>query len=366
MKRLFIVVILAASALMSWALQSVELGRIDYIEGTVTINRVGRTIDAPNIDDALLSGDLIETGSDGQMIIAMDSSTGMRGTVTINPRSTLYLRLDSMEGQPRTTLDFLTGSMRSKVSKIAGAPRVNVVTDSSVMGVRGTAYGVAVSVNDNVLVTCTEGAVAVSDGTDEVSVPAGHGLEKKPDEGLMLLPVAVSSIKDFSQRWMTEEIDAFKADAPRALADYAERYRDLAAKFAEAYAPFQESPTPRKWAEEDRSGAKIDPLDPSVLREKKEIAGYLLNIRKVLFIFERVYYRVDQISDIVSGTDAEKALVAPGMTAGEFLESVKADRDRLAAEVARYRYIESLFAERDTEGGFFGGQDDFFNSSDGS
>jgi hypothetical protein len=365
MKRFFIAAILAASALMAWALQSVELGRIDYIEGSVTIGRVGKTIKAPNIDDALLSGDLIRTGSDGQVVIAMDRSTGMRGTVTVNPRSTLYLKLDFMEGQPRTTIDFLTGSMRSKVTKIAGTPRVNVVTDSSVMGVRGTEYGVAVSVNDDVLVTCTEGKVAVSDGTDEMPVPAGHGLEKKPGESLMLLPVAVSSIQDFTQRWMTEEIEAFKADAPRALTDYARRYRDLAARFAEAYAPFQKSPIPRKWAEEDRSGAKIDPMDPSVLQEKKEIAGYLLNIRKVLFIFERVYYRVDQLSDIIAGTSAERALVAPDMTAGEFLQSVKADRDRLASEVARYRYIESLFAERDTEGGFFGNQDDFFNSSDG-
>ena len=306
MKRLFIGTVLAASALMSWALQSVELGRIDYIEGNVTINRVGRTISAPNIDDPLFSGDLIRTGIDGQVVVAMDKSTGMRGSVTINPRSTLYLRLDSLKGQPRTTIDFLTGSMRSKVSKIAGEPRVDVMTESSVMSVRGTEYGVAVSVNDNVLVTCTDGMVVVSDGTDEVPIPAGHGLEKKPGEGLMLLPVAVSSIKDFSQRWMTEEIDAFKADAPRALADFAKRYQDLAAKFAEAYAPFQQSPTPRKWAEEDRSGVKIDPLDPSVLQEKKEIAGYLLNIRKVLFIFERVYYRVDQLSDIASGTARRK------------------------------------------------------------
>ncbi|HUW40993.1 MAG TPA: FecR family protein [Rectinemataceae bacterium] len=365
MKRLFMGMVLAASALAAWALQSVELGRIDYVEGTVTISRVGRIISNPNIDDPLLSGDLIRTGGDGQVVIAMDKATGMRGTITVDPRSTLYLKLDFMKGQSRTTVDFLTGSMRSKVTKIAGEPRVNVVTDSATMGVRGTEYGVAVSVNDDVLVTCTRGEVAVTDGTNEVPVPAGHGVVKKPDQGFEEIPVAISSVKDFTQLWMTEEIDAFKADAPRALADYAERYRNLEAQFAEAYKPFQESPTPRKWAEEDQSGAKIDPMSPEVLREKKEMAGYLFSIRKVLFIFERVYYRVDQISAIVAGTDAEKALVAPGLTAGAFIASVKADRDKLAAEVARYRYIASLFAERDAGGGFFGNQDDFFSSSDG-
>jgi len=365
MKRLFIAAVLVASAFASWALESAELGRIDYIEGSVTISRLGKTITAPNIDDALLSGDLIKTSNDGQVVIAMDKSTGMRGTITIRPRSALYLKLDSIKGEPRTTVDLLTGSMGSKVSKIAGAPTVNVVTDSSVMGVRGTEYGVAVSVNDSVLVTCVEGSVAVSDGTDEVPVPAGHGLEKKPGERLRLLPVAVSSVQDFTDRWIADEIEAFKADAPRALADYAKRYQDLSAKFAAAYDPFQSSPTPRKWAEEDRSGVTVNPLDPTVLSEKKEMAGYLLNIRKVLFIFERVYYRVDELSDIVAGTSAEKSLVAPGLTAEDFLASVKADRDKLAAEVSRYRYIESLYAERDPEGDFFGNQDDFFNSSGG-
>lgn len=366
MKRLFMATALVLTALAAWALESAEVGRIDYIEGGVTISRMGKTISAPNIDDALLSGDLLKTSSDGRVVIAMAKSTGMRGTITVSPRSALYLNLDLLKGEPRTTINLLTGSMGSKVSKIAGAPTVNVVTDSSVMGVRGTEYGVAVSINDSVLVTCVEGSVAVSDGTDQVPVPAGHGLEKKPGERLKLLPVAVSSVKDFTDRWMTEEIEAFKSDAVRALADYARRYKDLAAKFDAAYAPFQNSPTPRKWADEDRRGVKVNPMDPTVLAEKKEIAGYLLSIRKVLFIFERVYYRMDQLSDLIAGTPAEKSLVAPGQTAQDFLASVKADRDKLASEVSRYRYIEALYAERDPEGGVFGGSDDdFFKSSDG-
>jgi len=182
---------------------------------------------------------------------------------------------------------------------------------------------------------------------------------------MRFIPVAVSSVKEFSQRWITDEISAFKADAPRALADYARRYADLSAKFAAAYEPFRQSPTPKKWADEDRSGAKINPLDPSVLREKKEIAGYLLNIRKVLFIFERVYYRADELSDAIAGTDAEKLEVRPGQTAGDFIASVKAERDMLAAQVARYRYIEDLYRQRSPDGGAFSSDDDFFSSPDG-
>jgi hypothetical protein len=164
---------------------------------------------------------------------------------------------------------------------------------------------------------------------------------------------------------MADEISAFRADAPRALAAYAKRYADLSAKFAAAYDPFQKSATPKKWAEEDRTQAKINPLDPTVLREKKEVAGYLLNLRKVLFIFERIYYRIDEISDLVAGTPDEKRLIRPGLTVGDFLASVRGERDKLAAEVARYRYIESLYQARNPDGDAFSSGDDFFSSSDG-
>ena len=108
--------------------------------------------------------------------------------------------------------------------------------------------------------------------------------------------MAVSSVKDYSARGGSRTRSRpSRPTLPAPSPDYAKRYADLSAEFAAAYDPFQKSPTPKKWADQDRSGAKIDPLDPAVLREKKEIAGYLLNIRKVLFIFERVYYRVDEI-----------------------------------------------------------------------
>jgi hypothetical protein len=196
-------------------------------------------------------------------------------------------------------------------------------------------------------------------------VSAGKVLEKRPGESFHFLPVAISSVRGFSQKWITDEIAAFRADAPRAIADYAKRYADLSAKFAAAYDPFQKSPTAKKWAEEDRAGAKIDPLNPVVMREKKELAGYLFNIKKVLFIFERVYYRVDEISDVIAGTADETREIRPGQTAGDFIRSVKAERGMLAAQVARYRYIEELFRQRDPDGEAFANDDDFFASPDG-
>lgn len=374
MKRLVFGALLVAAAASAAAITSPRVGTIDYAEGGVSIGREGKVFPAPNIGDEILSGDLIRTRSDGMLVIAMDRSTGMNGKITVKARSALYLNLDSVKGEPRTRIEILTGAIGSKVAKLAGSPTVTVTTSSAVMAVRGTEYEVAVSINADdassdaqqaTLVTCTESKVAVDDGSGEVEVPAGKVLEKRPGERLRFLPVAVSSVKGFGDRWIADEIQAFRADAPRALVDYAKRYSELSARFAAAYAAFAASPTPKKWAEEDRSGAKVNPLDPTVLKEKKEVAKYLLDLRKILFVFERVYYRVDEIAAAIEGTPYEKQVIGTGKTAADFLQGVRGERDYLEGQVARYRYIQELFRQRSPDGDAFSSGDDFFASPDG-
>jgi hypothetical protein len=373
MKRQVIVALLAALALSAWALSSPNVGSIDYVEGGVSIGRSGKVISSPNIGDPILSGDLVKTQGDGMVVIAMGKNTGMGGKLTVKPRSSIYVNVDTIKGEPRTQVNMLTGSIGAKVNKLTGSPTMNVSTSSAVMAVRGTEYDVALSINaadgadsqQAMLVTCTESKVAVNDGQGEIEVPTGKVLEKRPGARPLFIPVALSSVKGYSQRWVADEITAFKADAPKALGAYAKRYNDLSAKFAAAFDPFQASLIPKKWAEEDRKNAKIDPLDPTVLKEKKEVSRYLLNIRKVLFIFERVYYRVDGLAEAIAGTELEKREIRPGQTAADFIKQVYMDRDKLEAQVARYRYIEALYRQRSPEGEAFSDDDDFFASSDG-
>jgi len=184
MKRLVIAALLAASGLAAAALSYPKVGSIDYAEGGVSISRNGKTISAPNIGDPVLSGDLVKTQSDGLLVIAMDKNTGMGGKLTVKARSTLYINLNEVKGEPQTQIQMLTGAIGSKVSKIAGSPTVTVTTSSAVMAVRGTEYEVVVSINASqdsqqaMLVTCTEHQVAVNDGQGEIEVPAGKVLEK--------------------------------------------------------------------------------------------------------------------------------------------------------------------------------------------
>ncbi len=375
MKRWSIAVLLCALAAASWALATPEVGSIDYAEGKISILRLGKTIADPNIGDPILSGDLVKTSSDGLLIIAMGKASGMSGIITVRARSTLYINLDKVKDQPRTKIDIIAGSIGSKVAKAAGVGgSMSVASSSAVMAVRGTEFEIYISVNMDdssidggqaILVTCAEGSVALGDGRSEIEVPAGKAAEKRPGKALGYLPLGTSTIAEFGQRWVTGEISAFRADAPRALAAYAKRYDDLSVRFAKAYARFKASPIPKKWSDEDRAGTPINPLGERTLSEKKEMAGILLDIRKVLFMFERVYYRADELAALVSGSDMERIQIRRGLSAGDFIRKVQADRADLEAAVARYRYIVGLYAQRSPDGGVFAEDDGFFGSMGG-
>jgi hypothetical protein len=353
MKRLSLAVLLIAAASAALAVPVATLGTIDYAEGSITISRAGRILADPNIEDPIQSGDLIKTGSDGMVVIALGRNTGMSGTLTVRSRSSLYLKLETANGQPKTSIDILAGSIGSKVRKLAGNPAMDVVTKAVVMAVRGTEFGVAYSINDATLVACIEGKVSVSSGADETSVAAGKAVEQREGRGIRVLPVAVSSVEKFTSTWIAEEISAFRADPIRALAEYEKLYTEKLAEFQQAYEPFQQSAILKKWLEEDRTGARINPLDPTTMKEKKEMAVLLLRLRGILFIFERVYYRVDELIDIVKGTEYEKSLIRKGVFAGDFLRSVMEEREQLAKKVALFRYAEALYAARNPDGDVF-------------
>ncbi len=366
MKKLAVLVAILLVATMAYAAPVAPFGTIDYVEGGSVVVRSGKSLGEANIGDAVLPDDMVKTAADGLVVIALDKSTGMRGTLTIKAKSVVYIRLSPDASGPKSTIDLITGQIGSKLAKISGTPSLQVRTDSVVMGVRGTEFGLTSSVNGSVLVTCSEGAVSCSDGGDSLSVPAGSGLIKKAGERLKLVPVAVSSVEQFEKRWIAEEIEAFRANALRALADYEKRYSDLLARFSEAFTPIQKSEILSKWIKEDAAGLVPSSTDPQTLKEKKAIMADILANRKVLFIFERIYYRLVELDQLIMGTTLERQNIRPGYSAGDFIRKVRADASGLEKRMFLFRYAEKLYELRNAGGAGLPGMgsgDDFFSSS---
>jgi hypothetical protein len=366
MKRLTMFLAAILMATEAFAASAVPFGTIDYVEGSAIVVRSGKSLGEANIGDDVLPDDMIKTASDGLVVIALDKSTGMRGSLTIKSRSVAYIRLKPDAAGPKSTIELIAGQIGSKLAKISGSPSLQVSTDAVAMGVRGTEFSIATSVNGSVLVVCTSGEVACSDGGEPVPVPAGKALEKKGSERLRYVPVAISSPEQFEKRWLTDEIEAFKADAPRALADYERRYTELHARFTAAFEPLQRSDILSKWIREDSAGLVPRANDPVTLKEKKALMADILSIRKILFIFERIYYRINQLDQIVMGTELERIELRKGVTAGDFIRRVRADASVLERRVFLFRYAEKLYEMRNAGGAGVPGMDsgdDFFGSS---
>lgn len=369
MKRLILTASLILIGASTWAQSPKPFGTVSFVENTVSVVRAGKPIKAPvDIGDDMFPDDMIKTAGDSYLVIELDKSTGMSGTLTIKQGSVVYLRLSPDATKPRSTIELIAGQVGSKLAKISGSPSFQVSTESAVMGVRGTSFSVTTAVDGSILVTCTEGLVAANDGTMSVDVPAGKAAEKKPAERLRLVPVAVSSMEQFEQGWLAQAVEAFRADPARALRDYEKRYTDLSARFATAFDPLQRSEVLSKWLREEAEGKAPASRSAEVLQEKKAIIGTLLEVRKVLFIFERIYYRLVELSDLVAGTPAERQELRPGLTVGDFLRKLKAEAQALERRVNLFRQAERLYALRNEGSADLPGSSssgDFFGSSDG-
>ena len=366
MKRLFCtflsLVAVSFAASSSGKAAQPPFGVIDYIEGSASISRDGKTSLALDLGASLSPGDLLATQADGLVVISLDKSTGMKGNITVRSNTALYLKLETVKGDKRTTLDLLAGSVASKVKKLSGHPSMRVTTNSAVAGVRGTEFEVSTSIGDAILVICSDGAVSCSDGSNTLPVQAGKALEKRPGEKLAYLPVSTSSIQQFRENWIAGQIEAFRADPIKALADYEKRYADLSSRFQTVFEPFQKSAILKKWMDEERQGIQPRILDPTVMREKREIASDLLALRKILFTYERIYYRMLEVEALVADTPLEKEELKPGYTAGEFIRRVRTEREGLARRVALFRFAEKLYAQRSDPDSSLYGDDGIFDT----
>ncbi|MBN1519829.1 MAG: FecR domain-containing protein [Spirochaetales bacterium] len=354
----------AASMGAAWA-QAAPFGEIEYVEGTATVTRSGQNLGDANIGDLVYPDDMIKTATDGLVVIALDKSTGMRGNLTIKAKTAAYLRVTRDQAGVKSGIDLLAGQIASKLGKLAGSPSFQVSTESAVAGVRGTEFGVATSVNGSILIYCSEGEVSASDGKETVAVPAGNAVEKRPAERLRRLAAAISSPEQFEQRWLADEIEAFRVNAPKALADFERRYAELFQSFARAFEPLQKSDVLSRWIREDAAGLVPSSTDAATLRDKKDVGPLILEIRKVLFVFERIYYRIDQLEGVILGTKLEQVEIRKGLKAVDFLRKVKAEADALERRVALFRYAERLYQLRNEGGAGLPGSgagDDFFDS----
>jgi len=361
--------------LLSLVANSGTLGIIEYLEGSLSLLRNGEALDA-DMGDSLRNQDLIRTGNDGFVVIKLDPASGMSGTLTVRPKTSCALSTVIERGSPATEAQTFAGSVAVKVKRISGDPSLRIRTGSAVMGVRGTEFQVQVSPNSGILVSCNEGRVEcqaeVNGRLDSVDAIPGQAVEYREGERFKRIPVAVSSLEAFRERWGTEEIEAFKASALTVLDQYARTYERYKADYIKASEALLALPAVQTWVQEDKQGVVPHERAVSVMGQKSTIAPRLMAVRRVLFFFEPAYYRLEQVREYL-GPQHNSHQLSTGKTVRAFF--LEMDRDLRGFEVltSRYRQVLRLYALRNggrspfetTDSDSFGNSDEsFFDNTD--
>jgi hypothetical protein len=344
-RRICMVALAALAALALPAFAQNRIGEIVYLENEVALTRNSHTTAEVDIGTALENYDLLSTGPTGYAEVEVNAPQAPGTVLKISPGTRFYFELNTVGGKNTTTVGMLGGSLSVKVAKLSGRQQVEVATESALMGVRGTTFEVTISPAGDILVDSEEGQVScIDDSGTELFAEPGTVVEKRPGELFRTVPVAVSSLEQFRREWNAERIEAFKANALRAISFYAKRYTSLKERFDTAYARLEsEREVLRKWYEEDRQGRVGGTMDS--LREKKRLIGPLLELRKVLYLFERTYFRLLELQDYYR-QGYGRGQIEPGLSSAAFFSRFEREQEELARKMAEIRYVTKLYARR--------------------
>ena len=348
---LFILVLTGISAPALFARTDV-IGEIVYMIGTPRIMRnSGAVTQRIGIGFPIENFDLVSVPANGIVEVSLRSATGFQSRITIRGGSTMSFDITSLQSTQQGSIQLMRGTVSVDVAGMNRNSRLNVRTGTATMGVRGTKFDVTTAPTGEVLVSTTEGRVAVETDQGQTFFSEPGRVVQLIDERWSEVPVRVTDLETFIRTWNAERIDALRANFPRAVRNYATRYFDYRDRFIQAYIQLMRNRAViQKWIQEDqenRVGTTIEQL-----REKRQIAGALLNIRRVLFFFERIYFRVLELEEYF-GQGFGDGVIEGNLTISGFFREVRAERDLFEQRMQEIRYINKLFALRNDGRGPF-------------
>jgi hypothetical protein len=320
-----------------------EVGEISYLVPDVALMRGAKAL-KPDFGVIVENYDSITTNSKGLAEITLFPETGAAGTIRVRPNSTLHIEISTEQTGKRNSLELLSGSVFVSINKLPPQSRFEVRGQGSVMGVRGTQFEVTTSAAGDILVTCDEGRVSCEDDSGNILfAEPGIAVEHTAEGLLRDIPVRISDLETFRQNWNLEKISVFKSNANRAINEYAGRYINLKTQFDLAYRNLLAQKTILdKWYREDSRNQIGSTTD--VMKEKTALIKPLMNIKRIAFLFEPIYYRLFELEELHKQGHGKGS--AGNMTTDQFFLKLSNESVELRERMANIRYILKLYAKR--------------------
>ncbi|MFP4363254.1 MAG: FecR domain-containing protein [Spirochaetia bacterium] len=337
------------------------VGSLAYLEGQVDVNRNGSYLDWALVDIGLdmLQYDLLVTGSDGSAEVEVQTPSSREMRITVHEDTAFFFELGEIDDQERTQVELLMGSLALVVERLNADGEVLVNTEYASMGVRGTEFTVTASPGGSLLVTCSEGEVACEDSSERTlyAIP-GQGVEKLSDGTFRTVPIGTGRETDFRSEWFTQQIEVFRSNALQVINFYADLYNTYLNDFRTQYTDLMSHRDIFvEWGVDEEVGRRMSLRN--LMEAKQQVNPELFAIRRTMFMFQRVYYRLNELARYHQAGYGSGTLES-GMSTAEFFRRFQLNADELERKMGMVRYILRLYAY---ESGSLFPLGDFFNSS---
>ena len=319
------------------------VGRIVYLEGAVDLQRDGELLELwdSDIGFELNNYDFIETGSDGFVELELDGF-GTRGTkIKIDNCTSFYFDSGRVSGQTQQNIVMLSGSLSFKVNRLTGSEELNVRTESTIMGVRGTDFTVKRAPEGSILVTCVEGKVSCEDDRkiERFAMP-GSVVEKKNGSSLSRIDIDRGDENLYSAYWTGKREEIFKAGAETFVKGYAVQYNNYLPRFLNAYEKvLSAAPVLETYGREGASGTGFSARLMSV---KSEVTDEMITMRSILPLFEHAFYAV-QVLEKYHSQGIGRTAIGRNSSSDDFFKEFSIEKAGMKKKLAEVRYFIKLY-----------------------
>ncbi|HPF07585.1 MAG TPA: FecR family protein [Spirochaetota bacterium] len=298
----FILVIPAAASAMS----------VKFFLGQVSLVRSGKSLPV-KVGDIVGNGDIIKTGKGAMVELSLNENS----TITVQAQSTV--QIGSKNIKESDGISVVSGEVKGKFGKLKKG-EYKIGSPTTVCGVRGTEFDVAVSKGGDTYVVLNEGSLAVRNPYKSVDLKEGSSLEAD----VASEPVS-GKIKVKSDAWedmRNEDIEENLDDRADKYESYMDNFEGDAAEEADEIKSLREETKKAKTKEDlEKSGEKIAAADSE--------------LEDSMMMNEASINNMNSLSDEYKESDA----------AGRFKSAVKKGNAVLQQQIKNRQAIDKVKAE---------------------
>ncbi len=316
--------------------------------GEVSISRNGEYLDEYDIDygTEIYAYDMIQTGPDGYVEIAVETPVSPEVVVKVLENTTLFMDHAVKSQSPQTSFNLQRGAVQTRAAALIQGGQLNIKTDSSVMGVRGTVFSVVTSPDTALLVTCREGKVVCNTDGEDAFIQPGRIYEKETDGAFQLKELNPDDIDSYINQWQKARMDALMINGAVSLEHYANLYLQSAPGFLETFSELEsKSDIFKRWQKIIDQGETISMGEAT--KDKIALSNGIIRLRSRLPMMEHVYYTLYDLTTVINQSSQVKKNLSD--TTLRTLQIYEKRKREFMEKITMARYFFKIFIEIDKQ-----------------